>query len=414
MSTAEISGTEIRDAELAAAFDLLDVPEGYYDDPHVWFRRLRRHEPIHRNSDGTLLITRYRDVKAVWQDQGTSVDKKQFHAEKFGQGPLLEHHSNSMLFMDPPDHDRLRDILNPFFTPVSIDGLRPFVDALADEMLDEIADRREVDFVQDFSFKIPTAVICRILGVPRTDGVMLHNLGVQLVAPINPGVDAETIAAGHRAGAEIRAYFLDYLDVVRRRPEVDPRHDIMSALVSAQRRGVGVSDDEIVHSCILMFNGGHATTTALLSLTLHTLLDFPDQMAAWRADAGLTPTAVEECIRHVSPLQYSTRRVTRDITIPSGTIAAGTDVVVGQAAANRDETVFESPEELKLDRRPNAHVAFGTGIHFCIGRPLARMELEIIMPRVLRRFARIERTGPTSFHHLPRHRSLTALPVLVA
>lgn len=396
-----------------SAFDLFNVPDDYFAAPQRYFKELRESDPIHENSDGSVLVTRYADVKAVWLDPTSSVDKSELFAAKFGPGPLLEHHTSSMLFRDEPDHMRLRSIINPFFTPTSINRLRTDIEKIVERLLDEAAERREFDFLHEFAFRIPTAVISRILGVPETDGEQLHQWGSGVIIPLNPGVGRDTIAHGHRSAEAFKEYILGHVAEMRKRPAIDPTEGIMCALVAAQRAGHELSDAEIAHMCILMFNGGHATTTHLLGLSLNALLDHPDQLDRWRGDTEISPTAIEECIRYGSPLQYQGRRTTQALSLPSGTLPANTEIVVCQASANRDETVFADPDRLDLGRRPNAHLAFGSGIHFCIGRPLARLEMDVTMPRFIRRFRTIERTKPVEFNKTPRFRGLAELQIRV-
>jgi cytochrome P450 len=405
---------EPQPVDVARSFDLFDLPEGYYESPYPWFRLLRDHDPVHRNSDGSVLLTRHNDVRTVWRDTSNIVDKRDQFARRFGDGALFEHHTTGMLFRDPPDHDRLRAIVNPFFSQTSIMRLRTFVEQLVDELLAEAAERRELDFVHDVAFRIPIAVICRILGLPREDGDRVHELGTRILYPLNPNVPQTAIEAGDRATEAFLAYLRGHVDRARWAPSTDGEPgDIIGALVAAERAGEEISEAEILHMCILMLNGGHETTTNLLAVSVHSLLDEPAQLEELRRHGDeIAATAVEECIRYVSPLQLQGRRTTRPVTLPSGAeLPAATEVILCQASANRDERAFEDPDRLDLGRKPNAHVAFGAGIHVCIGRPLARLEAAIALPRLAQKFARIERTAEPEFNRNARFRGLATLPV---
>jgi len=402
------------DAADAKSFDLFALPDGYFDDPYPWLAGLRHHDPLHRNADGSVLVTRYDDVKVVWRDPTGLVDKTEAFRAKFGDGPLLEHHTTAMLFRDPPDHDRLRAIVRPFFNRPQMLRLQEFVEALVNELLDEAAERRELDFVPDFAFRVPISVICHILGVPPEDGGYIHELGARILFPLNPRVTSEAIQSGHEAAAEFSSYLAERIDHARRtdRSTTDLPETMIDALALAEAAGGAISRAEIIHMCILMLNGGHETTTNLLAVSVHSLLGAPEQLRDLR-DHGqeIARTAAEECIRYVSPLQLQGRRTTQELTLPSGTIAPNTEVVICQAAANHDERAFAAPDVLDLRRHPNAHFAFGTGIHACIGRPLARLEAAVVLPALARRFGSIERSGPAVFNRNARFRGLASLPL---
>jgi len=416
MTSPPDSGRANIEARAAAqAFDLFALPADYIDAPWRYHRLLRDFDPIHANADGSVLLTRYADVRTVWRDVSASVDKTEMFRAKFGEGPLLEHHTTAMLFRDPPDHDRLRAVVNPFFAPKQIARFRLFIEQLVDGLLDEVQERGSFDFVRDFASRIPIALITRIMGVPPEDGEHLRALGLRVLFPLNPRVPAEAIASGHEAAAEFAAYLAEHVEHARSRRGAGEPESVLEALVASEGDGDDrVSESEIVQMCLLVLNGGHETTTNLMAVGMNGLLDHPDQLRLLRDEPeSLGATFVEELIRYVSPLQLQGRRLTRDLELPSGDLRAGTEVVLCQASANRDERVFSDPDRLDLRRMPNGHVAFGLGVHVCIGRPLARLETSIAMPKVARRLAGIERTGDPVFSPNVRFRGLTSLPVAV-
>ena len=175
----------------AKAFNLFDIPEAYYLDPLPYFKALRDEDPIHRNLDGSVLLTRYEDIISVWRDLSGVVNREEAYTKKFGQGPLLEHHTTSMLFRDPPDHDRLRAVVNPFFSQKSIERLRQATVEIVDKLLLDIEKKRDIDFIHDFSSKIPVQLVCDIFGVPREEGPIIRDLGAQVLLPLNPTVTQE-------------------------------------------------------------------------------------------------------------------------------------------------------------------------------------------------------------------------------
>lgn len=405
---------QVREADQAAAFDLFDLPPGYFANPQPWLRLLRDHDPVHRNADGTVLLTRYHDVRTVWRDRSASVDKTELFRAKFGEGPLFEHHTTGMLFRDSPDHDRLRVLVNPFFEPDSVERFRPLLTDLVERLLDEAVERGHLDFVADFAERIPITLITRILGVPPEDGAALRSIGLRVLFPLNPRVGADVITDGHRAVAEFRDYIMEHVRLARRRGVLGQPRSVLEALVAAELDGQEVTEDEIVHMCLLVFNGGHETTTNLISVGTLGLVHHPDEFEMFAGLEGKDlATAVDEVVRFVTPLQLQGRRTTRDIELPSGALAAGTEVVLCQASANRDERAFDDPDRIDLRRRPNAHVSFGLGLHACLGNRLARLEAEVVFPLLARRLKAIRLTGEPVFTHNVRFRGLRTMPVSV-
>lgn len=397
-----------------SSFDLFNLPDAYYADPYPFFRDLRDNDPMHWNADGSVLLSRYDDVKAVWRDLSGVVNRETMYREKFGEGALLEHHTTSMLFRDPPDHDRLRTLVNPFFSQASIERMRKSVEEIVDRLLDEVDAKgagKEFDFVAEFASRIPIQVICDIFGVPRADGPHIRDLGAKVLLPLNPAVPPEIIRAGHEATAGFKDYLLTHVREWRKRPVEEVPSNIISALVAAEKRGDQISENEIVHMCILVLNGGHETTTNLIGLSTLALLRHRDEYEALGRDPSLAATGIEECLRYVTPLQLQGRRTTREITVPAGTIPANTEVIIAQASANRDERVFTDPERFDLRRRPNPHLAFGAGIHVCLGRPLARLEAGIALPRLAQRFPKMDFAGAYTFNRNARFRGLQTMPV---
>lgn len=402
----------LSDNERAKAFDYFNPPEGYIDSPYPWFKLLRDHDPLHRNSDGSVLLTRHADVSTVWRDLSGVVDKKEAFLKRWGEGPLLDHYTTGMLYRDPPDHDRLRRFVNPIFYQSNIERQIEFIQETVEKLLDEAEEKKQIDFLHDFAARIPIAVICKLLCVPQSDADLIQDLGRRILVPLNARVTQEIVASGNEAVRTFNTYMQDFLNDARKRRDLDPTKEVVSALIVAERNSEQITPDEMVHMCIMMLNGGHETTTNLIATSMHSLLDQPDQLGLLRDNPDVMSTGVEELIRFVSPLQFQGRRTARPIKIPSGEIEPGVEVIVCQASANRDERVFENPEEIDLRRKsPNKHLAFGAGIHVCIGQPLARLELKYALPAFVRRFKLIERNGEARFNPNPRFRGLFGLPL---
>lgn len=395
-----------------SGFDLFNLPDAYYRDPAPFYKTLRDDEPMHWNSDGSVLLSRYEDIKTVWRDLTGKVNREEAYANKFGPGPLLEHHTSTMLFRDPPDHDRLRDIVNPFFTHASMERLRIGVREIIAELLDEVQEKREIDFISEFSSRIPIQVICDIFGVPRSDGPLIRDLGAQVLLPLNPAVSPEVIAAGHEATQKFKDYLLVHINRWRERPVEEVPSNIISALVAAEKRGDPfISEDEMAHMCILVLNGGHETTTNLIGLSTLALMKHPDQLALMATDPSVVGPGVEECLRYATPLQLQGRRTTREVQVPCGVIPPDTEVIIAQVSANRDERVFQDPDTFRLMRQPNPHLAFGAGIHVCLGRPLARMEAAEALPALARRFPNMQLAAEPVFNRNARFRGIQSMRV---
>lgn len=404
--------TVVGRASNRSGFDLFNLPDAYYRDPVPFYKTLRDDEPMHWNSDGSVLLSRYEDIKAVWRDLTGKVNREEVYANKFGPGPLLEHHTSTMLFRDPPDHDRLRDIVNPFFTHASMERLRVGVREIIAELLDEVQEKREIDFISEFSSRIPIQVICDIFGVPRSDGPLIRDLGAQVLLPLNPAVSPEVIAAGHEATQKFKDYLLVHINRWRERPVEEVPSSIISALVAAEKRGAPpISEDEMAHMCILVLNGGHETTTNLIGLSTLALTMHPDQLALMATDPSVVGPGVEECLRYATPLQLQGRRTTREVQVPSGMIPPDTEVIIAQVSANRDERVFQDPDTFRLMRQPNPHLAFGAGIHVCLGRPLARMEAAEALPALARHFPNMQLVAEPVFNRNARFRGIQSMRV---
>lgn len=402
--------------EEAKKFDLFHLPQGYFDFPYTWYRLLRDYDPVHQNSDGTVLLTRYDDVRTLWKEVTASVDKTEMFSAKFGEGPLLEHHTQAMLFRDPPDHDRLRAIVSPFLTAQSLTQFSEYIETLIGQLLDQVQELREFDFVTDFAAKIPVQLITRVLGIPPEDGEFLRSTGARVLFPLNPLVSQEAIESGHRAVAEFSEYLIPRIKAIKSKSSQHDPKCILEALIQAQQSGVEISDSEIVHMCLLVFNGGHETTTNLMAVGTDSLVSMPDQYKelAEKSDE-LGTFAIEEIIRYVTPLQLQGRRITKPMELPSGvTLAPDTEVIISQASANRDERAFEDPHLLNLRRRPNNHVAFGLGIHSCAGISLARLESRIMFPRLAKRFPALTHNGVPIFNQNVRFRGLKSLPMTIS
>jgi cytochrome P450 len=291
-----------------------------------------------------------------------------------------------MLLADPPDHTRLRRLVSRSFTPSQVDRLRPAVQTLVDELLDQMAAASEVEFMADFALPLPMAVIGELVGVPASDrdGLQPH---VRAAAKgIEPVLSEEETEASIEALGTLGDYFLALLEERR----AHPRDDLLSSLVESWENDDRLTDEEVASTAILLFAAGFETTTNLLGNGLLALLTHPDQLADWRAHPEIAPSAVEELLRFDSPVQFNLRTALEPAELLGEPLARGDRIVVLQGAANRDPARFEHPNDLNLRREGNAPLSFGWGIHHCIGAGLARMEGEIAFNGLLARFPEIQ------------------------
>lgn len=391
-------------------------------DPYPAFAALRAQAPVHWDPRlRSWLITRFDDVQAGLKDKRLSANRIRPFVDQFGGlekddvhllGDTLEHWA---VFNDPPDHTRLRGLMNKAFTSHAIEGLRPRVVEIVDELLDDLDGRDEIDLIADFAYPLPATVIAELMGVPRSDVDLLKDWSDKLATfVLTSRANPERYELAAKGIAEMTDYFGRLLDEHRRKPA----SDVTFGLIAAQEEGDRLTADELVATCILLLFAGHETTTQLLGNGSMALLRTPDQMAALheaRDDRKVVRNAVEEMLRWDGPALSTVRVAAETFELRGHEIREGDRVFLFNAAANRDPEAFEDPDVFDIARDGAArHVGFGWGIHFCIGAPLARLEGEIAFPRLLGRLGRIylaDEDPPWSDSLLAR--GLIRLPVRV-
>jgi cytochrome P450 len=384
-------GTAAADgAALAREFDLRRIGTAFLDDPYPTYALLRRHDPVHRDPDGSYFLTRYDDVMAVYRDRRFSSDKKAEFRPKFGDSPLYTHHTTSLVFNDPPLHTRVRKLLAPAFTPRALNALEPRFTALVDGLLDAAEARGSMDLIGDFAAALPVEIIGDMLGVPRDERHPLRGWSLAILGALEPSPTDEALRRGNDSVTAFSAY-LDGLIAERRRHPRD--NDVLTALIAGVVDGESLSGVELVQNCIFLLNAGHETTSNLIGNGVAALLDHPAERARLAAELGLIETSVEEFLRFESSNQLGNRRAMDDVEIGGITLPAGSFVTLGIGAANRDPAQFPDPDRLDITRNPNRHLAFGAGVHACAGMTLARMEGRIAIGRLLARFPGLRRDG---------------------
>jgi cytochrome P450 len=419
MSTARDIATE---RQAALAFDLKRLDPGFLADPFPLYRALREHDPIHRMPDGSYFLSRYDDCAAVYRDPETwSSDKTRDFRPNFGDSLLYEHHTTSLVFNDPPYHSRVRKLLAPAFAPRALAALQPRIEALVDRLLDRAlgrcADGDAVDLIEDFAAAIPVQLIGDMLGVPPDERAPLRDWSLAILGALEPVLSPEQFSRGVTAVADFKAYLRD-LVARRRREQRRDESEILSTLITASAfagadagAGEQLSELELLHNCIFILNAGHETTTNLIGNGVDLLIRHPDAQRELGADPGLIVSAVEEFLRMESSNQLGNRRAARDTALGGVAMPKGTYVHIGIGAANRDPAQFPDPDRLDLARRPNRHLAFGTGIHACAGLSLARMEGQVAIGRLVARCGTIAPAGAPTRSGRARFRGFLRYPV---
>jgi cytochrome P450 len=379
----------------APTIDLLDPASFVGGQPNDQFAWLREHDPVHRHPEpdgpGFWAVTRYEHVRAIGRDPKTFSSYAGGIMIPDGDEMSLAGARLMMLFMDPPDHTRHRHLVQRGFTPKGAAAWRERVDQLAAEIVDAVVDRGECDLVTDIAGEMPSYVIADVMGIPRPDARHLYELTEIMHSA--PGAVPDDVRIN--ASAEMLGYAAGVFDEKRR----NPGDDLATVLVEAELEGDRLSDAELAWFFLLLINAGGDTTRNLVGGGMQVLFDHPEERRRLQADLdGLLDPAVEELLRHVSPVVHMRRTATVDTRIGDQPIAAGDKVVLFYGAANRDPAVFDDPERFDVGRTPNEHVAFGGGgPHFCLGAPLARIEIRSILGEILRRLPDIEPAGEATW-----------------
>ncbi len=393
---------------MSVAFNPM-APE-FLADPYPMYHRLRAEEPVHHSPLGFWVLTRYVDVVAALRDPRLAKEAiAGFIAARFG-APIPQM-GLSMLDRDPPDHTRLRALVSKAFTPRVVETLRPHIQQIVDGLVDAAEGRGAMDLIEHFAYPLPVIVICEMLGVPVEDHERFKGWGLDIARGLDAILLPPDSDVGRRAVAGRRALAEYFRDLIAER-RAAPRADMLSALIAAEEAGDKLSEDELLATCILLLVAGHETTVNLIGNGTLALLRHPDQLRRLRDNPGLIGTAVEELLRYDGPVQRTARIPSEDITIGGHTIPKGEMVMPFIGAADRDPAQFPEPDRLDITRADNRHIAFGWGIHFCLGAPLARVEGQIAINTLLQRLPKLALdTDTPEFRQSLTLRGLRTLPV---
>lgn len=391
----------------ALGIDLLS-PQ-FVADPYPFYDRLRAARPILFDPEWNLwFFSAYEDIVSLLRDRrlGRDLDEA---PKPDPQTPFGWLHANSLMEKEPPDHTRLRGLVNKAFTPARVEALRPLIEQAAHRLLDEVVERGEMDLLADFAEPLPVLVIADLLGVPQEARSRLRPWSNRIVAMYELSPSAEDARHANRAVSEFAA-FLRGLAAERK---LRPQDDLISALVAAEEQGSRLSEDELIATCILLLNAGHEATVNAITNGMLALFQHPDSYAQLRRSPEWIKTAVEEMLRYDTPLQLFRRWVREDVEYKGFFLKRGTQVALLYGAGNRDGARFPDPHGFDITRSDNPHLTFGLGIHYCVGAPLARLEMQVAVQALLERLPRLRLADDALLVYRPTYviRGLKALPV---
>ena len=355
-----------------------------FADPYPLLAELRETSPVHKLGFADYwVLTRYEDCRSALRDP------RMGNPEPGDEVPTIAGNTvrnpdeeRTFLFLNPPDHTRLRSLVSRAFTPRRVEGLRDSVEAMTSELLDPLAAAGGGDLIDQLAFPLPANVISELVGVPRADRYWLRPLVSDLAGTLEPNRSPEDMERAGVSGAKVSAYFDELID--RRRAE--PSKDLLSALIAASDGEDRLTQSEIGLTLSLIYAAGFETTTNLIGNMVHTLMRHPDQLARLRADRSLVPGTVDEVLRYQPPVQVDARYTFEDVEIGGHAIAKGSMVLTLLGAANRDPTVIDDPERFDISRQEAPLLSFGSGIHYCLGASLARLEGQVVLSGLLDRF----------------------------
>jgi cytochrome P450 len=392
-----------------SAFNPMD-PE-VLADPYPTYHRLRDEDPVHHSPMDFWVLTRYEDVAAVLRDPRFIKEPLvSMVAARFGVS-VPPGVGLSMLDRDPPDHTRLRSLVSKAFTPRVVEGLRPRIQKMVDELITRAEAVGTMDLIEEFAYPIPVNVICEMLGVPVEDHERFKGWSLDIARGLDSVWLPPESEIPKRSGAARHAIG-DYMRGLIAERRASPRGDLLSALIAAEEAGDKLSEDELIATCILLLIAGHETTVNLIGNGTLALLRHPEELRRLRETPGLITSAVEELLRYDGPVQRTARITSTAVTLGGRTIPKGEMVMPFIGAADRDPSQFPDPDRLDLGRADNRHIAFGWGIHFCLGAPLARVEGQIAIDTLVQRLPRLALVNDEPEHRQSLTiRGLKALPV---
>ncbi len=383
-------------------------------NPYPTYRRILLEDPVYWSDFfGGWYLMRYKDVADAMQDKRISAKRppisKLPQSEQQNILPLIETLSKWILFCDPPEHTRLRVMFNKAFTPRIIDSMAERIQTLVDELIDGVYEQGHLDIIHNLAYPMPAIVIAQMLGANSEDREQFKKWSSDLAKFFGMfRIKPEILTSAKQSILEMKEYFRYILEQRRHTPQ----DDLMSSLIFAQEKGNSLDDDELLSNCVFLTFAGHETTTNLIANGLLALLENPEQMQKLKDDPSLVTTTVEEFLRYDSPIQRQARIAVTDLEIDGKQISQGQRLFLVIGAANRDPEQFLNPDKLDITRPQNPHLAFGKGTHFCLGAALGRLEAQIAINTIVRRFSDLRlNTDQIEWYENPSLRGMKSMPV---
>jgi len=371
-------------------------------NPYPQYELLRDQDPVHRTAFGNLVVTRFDDVFEVLRNPNTSVDRNNTaegmdrpeHIKKLQESSMDR--PPSILTLDPPEHTRLRKLVQRTFTPRGIEKMRHLTTEIVDDLLAQLAEKRQIDLIEDFAFVVPFVVIHSMLGLPDADMLNVREWSQTLVQTLEPNISPEQVDEAIWGGTQLNEYLTEALAWKRN----EPGDDLLTDLIAVEEGGEGLTEPELLSMISLLFVAGHETTVNLIGNGTHSLIDNPNQFQLVLNDPSVDDTMVDELLRFDSPVQNSGRLLLEDMELSGTHVEAGELVLTALGSANRDPRFWgETAHQLDVKREDaSRHVSFGSGVHYCLGAALAKMEGEIAVTRLIRRFPDLSITEEPTFN----------------
>lgn len=402
-----------------ALFDVFDP--AFRADPYPVYAWFRDHDPVHRGRPPTpgdhetnwWYMFRYDDVAAVLKDArfgraiAPALDQSPPPVPPEEREPFWDMYAHWTLALEPPDHTRQRTFLNRAFTARVVEALRPSIAVRAAALLDNLVPRGRFDVVADYAFPLTLGVITELIGIPQRDLKRVKEWSLTIAAVLDYKRTWDVMAEGNRMTREFTTYLAPIVAARRQRP----RDDLITRLLAATIAEDGLSEEELISLCVMLLFAGHETTVNLISVGAYLLMEEPEQLARFRQQPDLTDAAMDEFLRLHSPIQATTRIAYADVAIGGRLIRRGESVTLLLGSANRDPRAFAAPDQIDIARRPNRHLAFGRGTHFCLGAPLAVAQSGIALQLLFERCADWRPFAPPAWSETFGFRGLQALPI---
>jgi len=396
-------------------FDLID--RDFLTNPYPYYDRQRETEPVVYSDKWKLWVfTRYDDISVLLRDRrlGRSIlhvmtrEELGWPPAREEMAPFINLHRHRLLDIEPPDHTRIRNLVQKVFTPQTAENLRPQIQKIADDLLDKVQDQGHMELLEDFAVPLPVTVIAELLGVPQADRHMLRPWSQAIVAmyELNPSPEDERNAV--QASQEFPAYLRELAGYYRR----SPQPNLLTDLVRVEEQGDRLTEEELIDTCVLLLNAGHEATVNVIGNGMLAFFRNPDQLEKLKKDRGLVKSAIEEMMRYDTPLQFFKRWAMEDVPYQGYCFKRGAQLGFMYGSANHDPAKFNRPHQFDITRSDRSHLSFGLGTHFCLGAPLARVELQVALETLLNRMPDIHlAVDAVEFRPTYVIRGLKALPV---